>query len=93
MERHIEHLKNTIVDVSEKTTLGLGKREDDLRKATLENKTLIKELTELRAMKQKLGDELKNVTKIAENIRRQIGLIKTQPLRADSPFRSRLSKK
>jgi hypothetical protein len=35
MSRHIDHLKNAIADVSEKTSLGLVKREDDLRRATI----------------------------------------------------------
>ena len=42
MARHIDHLKNEIVEVSDKTAHGIVIREDDLRKATIDNKTLIK---------------------------------------------------
>jgi len=35
MARHIDHLKNEIVEVSDKTAHGIVKREDDLRKATI----------------------------------------------------------
>lgn len=52
MSRHISHLKNEITEVNDKTNLGLAKRDEDLRRATIENKNLILELSQLRLVKR-----------------------------------------
>lgn len=44
-------------------------------------------------MKQKLSDELKNVTKIADNLKRQINQLRNGNPRGESPLKTSMSKK
>ena len=92
MGRHIDHLKNEISDVNDKTNQGLMKRDQDLRKATSENKNLILELTRLRQIKKNYQEVLKETTKVADNLKRHINQLKSSIQRNESPGKT-ISKK
>lgn len=59
MDRHMIHLKKEIENTNEKTVHGLENRDGELRRATLENKTLIQELKDLRDSRKGLQCTLK----------------------------------
>ena len=95
MGRHMNHLKKEITETNEKGFQGMNNRDQEIRKATIENKTLIQELKDLRETRTKLHDELKNSSKICDNLKRQINQIRnsaTNYNRKESPHRTMIKK-
>ena len=74
------HLKKEITDTNDKAFQGMGNRDQQIRRATIENKTLIQQLRDLRETRQKLNDDLKNSMKICDNLKRQINQLKNNSI-------------